>query len=49
MCVQLVSAGVFVGDMEGISRIIYALVGIAALYEIVGWRAIKHRWCYTPA
>jgi uncharacterized membrane protein YuzA (DUF378 family) len=48
MCVQLVLADVFVGDMEVMSRIIYSLAGIAPLYEIVGRRATKHRWCYTP-
>lgn len=32
------------GTMSPMSRIIYALVGIAALYEIVMWQAIQRRW-----
>ncbi len=36
-------AGIF-GEFTIISRFLYALVGIAALYDIVSLRAIFRRW-----
>ena len=32
------------GGMSPFSRMIYGLVGLAALYEIVMWRSIQRRW-----
>jgi len=32
------------GDMSGISRIVYGLVGLSALYQIVQLKSIQHRW-----
>ena len=32
------------GSMSMITRIVYGLVGLAALYEIVGVKWIFHRW-----
>lgn len=32
------------GSMSGLTRIIYILVGISALYEAVMWKAIQRRW-----
>jgi uncharacterized membrane protein YuzA (DUF378 family) len=32
------------GDMAIISRIVYILVGISALYQAVQWNAIHRRW-----
>lgn len=32
------------GSMSAITRIIYILVGISALYEAVMWKAIQRRW-----
>ncbi len=32
------------GSMSLMSRIIYALVGISALYEVVMWKSIQQRW-----
>ncbi len=32
------------GSMTMLSRIVYALVGISALYEVVMWKAIQQRW-----
>ena len=32
------------GDMSLLSRVIYILVGIAAVYQAVGWKSIQHRW-----
>lgn len=35
------------GSMTAASRIVYALVGVAALYEAVQWRAMQRRWLAT--
>lgn len=35
------------GAMTTMSRIVYALVGVAALYEAVQWRAMQRRWQAT--
>lgn len=32
------------GTLSILSRIIYILVGIAALYQIFQWKAIQKRW-----
>ena len=32
------------GSMGGLTRIIYIMVGISALYEAVMWKAIQRRW-----
>ena len=32
------------GAMSPISRVVYVLVGIAALYQAVQWQAIQRRW-----
>ena len=32
------------GPMTLLSRLVFALVGLAALYEILGVKAIAHRW-----
>lgn len=41
------------GEAEVISRVIYAVIGLAALYEIgcftFGLRETQHRWCDTLA
>ena len=31
------------GEMSAISRVIYVLVGLAALYHGLQWKAIQHR------
>ena len=36
-------AGVF-GAGSAISRVVYALVGLGALYQVAQWRAIQARW-----
>jgi len=39
------------GEASALSRLIYALVGLGALYEIggfaFGFKAIQNRWCET--
>jgi len=37
------------GDMTALARIVYILVGLAALYELIFWTAIQRRWGSTPA
>jgi hypothetical protein len=40
------------GEASAISRVIYALVGLSALYDVFsltfGFKAIQHRWCEVP-
>jgi uncharacterized membrane protein YuzA (DUF378 family) len=38
-------AALFGGQAAVGSRIVYAIVGLCALYEALGFRAIQHRWC----
>jgi len=35
------------GPMTAVSRVVYALVGVAALYQAVQWRAMQRRWQAT--
>jgi uncharacterized membrane protein YuzA (DUF378 family) len=37
------------GDMSALSRLVYTLVGVSALYQAVQWRAIRSRWQWSPA
>ena len=37
------------GDMTVLARIVYILVGLAALYELIFWTAIQKRWGTVPA
>jgi uncharacterized protein len=32
------------GNESAMSRIVYALVGLAAVYQALQWRGIQHRW-----
>lgn len=32
------------GDMSIISRIVYILVGVAAIYQAILWKAVQRRW-----
>jgi len=32
------------GDMSVLARVVYVLVGIAAVYQAIGWKAIQNRW-----
>ncbi len=45
--------GAIFGEATALSRVVYALVGLSALYELFGFtfrfKAIQHRWCETPA
>ena len=37
------------GEMSILARIVYALVGVAAVYDGLTWNAIQRRWTGTPA
>ena len=32
------------GDMSLLSRIVYVLVGVAAVYQAIFWKTIQRRW-----
>ena len=32
------------GDLTPLSRLVYVLVGLAAVYQVLQWKAIRHRW-----
>ena len=32
------------GEMSVASRVVYALVGVCAVYQAFGWKAIQNRW-----
>ena len=36
--------GALFGNLSPLSRTVYLLVGLAALYQGVQWKAIQHRW-----
>ncbi len=37
------------GDLSPISRFVYGLVGLGALYQAVTWKAIQRRWSLAGA
>jgi uncharacterized membrane protein YuzA (DUF378 family) len=36
--------GTLFGNLSPVSRSVYILVGLAALYQALQWKAIQHRW-----
>lgn len=44
---DLVSS-VFGGQGALMSRAVYILVGLSAVYQAIQWRAIQHRWAVVP-
>lgn len=40
--------GTAFGDMTPLSRLVYILVGVAALYQAAQWKAIQQRWAFAP-
>ncbi|HEX3273639.1 MAG TPA: DUF378 domain-containing protein [Gemmatimonadales bacterium] len=36
--------GTIFGPLSPVSRAVYLLVGVAALYQALQWKAIQHRW-----
>jgi uncharacterized membrane protein YuzA (DUF378 family) len=37
------------GSMSVLARVVYLLVGIAAIYQAAQWRAIQRRWGMAPS
>ena len=37
------------GEMSLLSRVVYSLVGLAAVYQAASWKAIQKRWGTMPA
>lgn len=37
------------GPMGAGARVVYALVGVAAIHQAVSWKAIQRRWSGQPA
>jgi uncharacterized membrane protein YuzA (DUF378 family) len=36
--------GMRFGEVSTLSSIVYALVGLAGLYQVLSWKAIQRRW-----
>jgi uncharacterized membrane protein YuzA (DUF378 family) len=43
------TAGLTFGETNGLSRFVYGLVGLAAVYQIVQQGAIRRRWSASPS
>ena len=41
--------GLDFGETNAATRVVYGLVGAAAVYEVVRWPAMRRRWSRTPA
>jgi uncharacterized membrane protein YuzA (DUF378 family) len=37
------------GEMTALSRVVYTLVGLAAVYRLLQWKAIEQRRSFAPA
>jgi uncharacterized membrane protein YuzA (DUF378 family) len=37
------------GPLSPLSRVVYILVGVAAVYQVLQWKAIQHRWALATA
>ena len=37
------------GEMTPVSRVVYTLVGLAAVYRLLQWKAIEQRRSFAPA
>jgi uncharacterized membrane protein YuzA (DUF378 family) len=42
-------AAVFGGSSSLLSRVVYAVVGLAAVYGILAWRTMPKRWCVAAS
>jgi uncharacterized protein len=41
--------GALFGNLSPVSRAVYVLVALAAVYQVLQWKAIQHRWKLAPA
>ena len=37
------------GSASLLSRLVYVVVGISALYQVVQWKAIQRRWAFATS
>ena len=37
------------GEMSALSRVVYTLVGLGAIYQALSWKAIQRRWAEPAA
>lgn len=37
------------GSGAGVSRLVYSLVGLSAIYQAIQWKAIRRRWAPASA
>jgi len=35
------------GEMSPLSRLVYVVVGLAAVYQALQWKAIQNRWAFA--
>ncbi|HEX3037355.1 MAG TPA: DUF378 domain-containing protein [Thermodesulfobacteriota bacterium] len=42
-------AAIFGGQDAVLSRIVYSLVGLCALYQAIQWKAIQRRWAMAES
>lgn len=42
-------AAIFGGQAGALARLVYTLVGLAAVYQGLQWKAIQRRWNLSPA
>lgn len=47
--VAFILGGMAYGETNVLSRVVYALVGVAAVYQAASVKAIQRRWHCTPA
>lgn len=41
--------GMKFGEVSTLSAVVYGLVGVAGVYQGLGWKAIQYRWHAEPA
>lgn len=46
---QIDLVGAALGDLTGLARAVYGLVGVAAIYQALAWKAIQKRWALAWA
>ncbi|MFH1143518.1 MAG: DUF378 domain-containing protein [Candidatus Eisenbacteria bacterium] len=42
-------AAIFGGSSALLARVVYAIVGLAAIYGIFTWKTLQKRWCVAAA
>lgn len=40
--------GMHFGETSALSSVVYLLVGLAAIYQVVSWKAMQRRWSGNP-